>query len=89
MSDVRLTLIGKPGCHLCDDARAVIHGVLGSEPIREANVHATVIELNILEDEELRALYGEEIPVVLIDGKQHSFWHVDPARLTRALLERQ
>jgi Glutaredoxin and related proteins len=74
-----LTLISKPGCHLCDDARAVIQEVIKDFPEIQFS------ELNMLDDQELIDAYSEEIPVVLIDGKQHSFWRVDPNRLRLAL----
>ncbi|MGA4864861.1 glutaredoxin family protein [Streptomyces lavendulocolor] len=73
-----VTLIGKPGCHLCDDARAVIRAVC-------AETGAVWEEKDILQDEELNRAYWEQIPVVLVDGEQHTFWKVDPARLRRAL----
>jgi len=76
---VIVTLIGKPGCHLCDDARAVIQDVL-----KEFGDIAFV-ERSILDDPELRDAYAEEIPVVLIDGAQHTYWRVDPGRLRAAL----
>ena len=75
-----LTLIGKPGCHLCDDAEAVVYGVLEEFP---GNV--TLDRKNILEDDELFIRYSEEIPVLLIDGKVHNYWHIDPDRLRAAL----
>ena len=74
-----LTLISKPGCHLCDEARSVITEVLFSFP------EVTFEEKNMLEDQGLVNLYSEEIPVVLIDGRQHSFWRVDEKRLRSAL----
>jgi len=74
-----LTLISKPGCHLCDEARSVITEVLVSYP------EVTFEEKNMLEDQGLVNLYSEEIPVVLIDGRQHSFWRVDEQRLRKAL----
>lgn len=73
-----VTLIGKPGCHLCDDARAVVEQVA-------AETGAAVEERDITQDEELHRRYWEQIPVVLVDGEQHTFWRVDPARLRRAL----
>jgi hypothetical protein len=42
-------------------------------------------ERSILDDDELRARYAEEIPVVLIDGRVHTIWRVDPVRLRAAL----
>jgi hypothetical protein len=78
----RITLIGKPGCHLCDDARAVIEQVAGE-------VGADWDERSILDDPELAAAYWEQIPVVLVDGEQHDFWRVDPQRLRAALAGRR
>lgn len=72
-------LLGKPGCHLCDDARAIVTEVLAEFPA------ATFAETSILDDPELLDAYAEEIPVVLIDGKVHTIWRVDPARLRKAL----
>ena len=79
----QLTLIGKPGCHLCDDARDIIHRVIAENPAQDV----VVTEVSILDDAELRERYAEEIPVVLIDGAVHTIWRVDPARLRRALQE--
>jgi glutaredoxin len=82
---IQLTLIGKPGCHLCDDAREAIDAVLFE--FRQANpaVEVIVEELNILEDEALALKYAEEIPVLLIDGNMHNYWRIDQERLMRAL----
>ncbi len=84
MSTVSLTLIGKPGCHLCDDAREVIRDVVTGLPDGEPEV--AVEERDILQDAELHEKYVEEIPVVLIDGRVHTYWRVDPSRLRAALL---
>lgn len=73
-----VTLVGKPGCHLCEDARAVVGAVC-------EETGASWVEKDITEDEELYKEYWEQIPVVLIDGEQHTFWRVDPARLRKAL----
>ncbi|MGA1836351.1 glutaredoxin family protein [Herbiconiux sp. 11R-BC] len=85
MASVALTLIGKPGCHLCDDAREVIRGVLGERPVAALEVSMT--ELSILDDPALMDEFAEEIPVVMIDGRVHTIWRVEPARLRTALLE--
>jgi len=78
----RLTLLGKPGCHLCDDARAIVLEVAGERGL-------ALEEKSILDDEALLAQYAEEIPVLLIDDRVHTIWRVDPARLRRALDERE
>ncbi len=74
----RVTLLGKPGCHLCDDARAVIETVT-------AELGEAYEEINILEHPELDERYWEQIPVTLVDGAQHDFWRVDADRLRAAL----
>jgi glutaredoxin len=74
----RVTLYGKPGCHLCDDARRVIETVC-------AEAGTSYDEVDITTSEELMAAYGEQIPVTFVDGKQHDFWRVDPDRLRKAL----
>ncbi len=74
----RVTLIGKPGCHLCDEARAVVSAVT-------AELGEEYVELSILDDPDLRARYAEQIPVTLVDGQQHDFWRVSPDRLRAAL----
>jgi Glutaredoxin-like domain (DUF836) len=73
-----VTLIGKPGCHLCDDAQAVIEEVCGE-------LGAAWEKKDITVDDELYATYWEQIPVILVDGAQHDFWRVDPRRLRAAL----
>lgn len=79
MSSIALTLIGKPDCHLCDDARAIVTEVLVDYPT------VTLEERSILDDAELLEKYVEEIPVLLIDGKVHTIWRVKPERLRAAL----
>jgi glutaredoxin len=78
----RITLIGKPGCHLCDAARAVVEQVA-------AQAGADWEERSILDDPQLAAAYAEQIPVVLVDGEQHDFYRVDPQRLHAALAGRR
>ena len=84
MPQIQLTFVSKPDCHLCEAAREVVDGVvadLGSE------ASVTVEELSILEHPDLYEKYVEEIPVVLLNGKVHNIWRVDPARLKAAILE--
>jgi glutaredoxin len=82
---IQLTLIGKPGCHLCEEARDAIDGVLLEFRKANPNTDVTLEEQNILEDEALLLKYAEEIPVLLIDGKVHNYWRIDDERLMRAL----
>ncbi|MEP6665385.1 MAG: glutaredoxin family protein [Nocardioidaceae bacterium] len=74
----RVRLLSKPGCHLCDDARAVIEAVC-------AELGESYDEVDISTDPALMEEYGEQIPVAFVDGAQHDFWRVDPNRLRSAL----
>jgi glutaredoxin len=76
-----VTLLTRPGCHLCDDAREIVASVVAeSEGV-------VFVERSIVDDPELADRYAEEIPVVLIDGRVHNIWRVDADRLRRALEE--
>ncbi|EPH44838.1 hypothetical protein STRAU_2128 [Streptomyces aurantiacus JA 4570] len=63
---------------MCDDAREVIAGVCGELGVAWE-------EKDITRDEALHKEYWEQIPVVLVDGEQHTFWRVDEGRLRREL----
>ena len=74
----RVTLYSRPGCHLCDDARAVIEAVC-------AELGESYEELSIDDDPVLADRFANEIPVPFVDGRQHDFWRVSPDRLRAAL----
>jgi glutaredoxin len=82
---IQLTLLSKPGCHLCDDAREVVTDVLATFPPQEGTAAVVFDEKSILDDPELFDEYVEEIPVVLVNGRVHTIWRVDPERLRTAL----
>ncbi len=75
----RVTLLTRPGCHLCDAARAVIARVAADLGVGwdERDITASADDL---------AQYSELIPVTLVDGVQHDFWRVSEDRLRAALL---
>ena len=74
----RVRLVGKPGCHLCEDARAVVARVC-------AELGVDWDEVSILDDPALADLYWEQIPVTIVDGRVLDVWRVEPARLRAAL----
>ena len=74
-----ITLLSRPGCHLCEDARAVIAGVA-------ADLGVGCDERDITQCATDMAQYADMIPVTLIDGIQHDFWRVSEERLRAALL---
>jgi glutaredoxin len=75
-----VTLLSRPGCHLCEDARAVIERVAGElgVPWTERDITASPDDL---------ARYWEMIPVTFIDGVQHDYWRVSEDRLRAALAD--
>jgi glutaredoxin len=88
---IDLTLIGKSGCHLCDEARVTVNAVVGAFRAEYTGVarhiQVNLVEHDILVDEELWNKYSEQIPVLLINGKIHNYWRIDPVRLRGALDE--
>jgi hypothetical protein len=81
-TEPRVTLIGKPGCHLCDTAREVVASVT-------ADLGLDWRELSLADHPDLAERYAEQIPVVLVDGRVHEYWRVDERRLRRALQPRR
>ena len=77
----RVTLYSRPGCHLCDDARAVIERVC-------ADLGESFTEVDVDSDPVLLDRFTDEVPVTFVDGRQHDFWQVDQARLRQALAGR-
>ncbi|MGH2969625.1 MAG: glutaredoxin family protein [Solirubrobacteraceae bacterium] len=73
-----VTLYGRPGCHLCDDARAVLERV-------RADARFTLREVDITTDDELHRRYLERVPVVCLDGEELFDYHVDEHALRRRL----
>ncbi len=74
----RITLLARPGCHLCDDARAVIERVAGELGVgwEERDITASPDDMRD---------YWDKIPVTLVDGVQVDFWRVNETRLRVAL----
>ncbi|HEY5360560.1 MAG TPA: glutaredoxin family protein [Streptosporangiaceae bacterium] len=73
-----ITLLSRPGCHLCEDARAVIERVA-------AELGVAWSERDITQSEDDLRLYSEMVPVTFIDGVQHDYWRVSEDRLRAAL----
>jgi glutaredoxin len=73
-----VTLYGKPGCHLCDDARAVVSRVRAQRPFE-------LVEVDVTLDPALHREYGERIPVLALDGEELFEFHVEEAVLLERL----
>jgi glutaredoxin len=74
----RVVVLTRHGCHLCDQAIEVVAQVCAET----GDGYAT---RDVDADPELRRRYTDQVPVTFVDGAQHDFWRVDPARLRAAL----
>jgi glutaredoxin len=73
-----VVLYGRPGCHLCDDARVILEQVRAELPF-------ALQERDIEQDEALHRAYLERIPVVALDGEELFEFFVDEDELRRRL----
>jgi glutaredoxin len=76
----QVTLYSRPGCHLCDDARAAIERVRA-----RGDADFALREIDITSDDALHARYLERIPVVAVDGEELFDYFVDEAALAARL----
>jgi len=73
-----VTLMSRVDCHACEQARADLERICG-----ELGVPWDVRDVDA--DRELRAEYGDRVPVILVDGEEHGYWSVEEDRLRAAL----
>lgn len=73
-----VTVYTRTGCHLCADAEQTVARVCA-----ELGHHWQAVDVDA--DPGLRAEYGDQVPVILVDGREHGFWRVDEAHLRAAL----
>jgi glutaredoxin len=78
---VHLTLYSRPGCHLCDDMKAVVARVAAATPV-------SLEEVDISNDAELERKYGREIPVLLVEGKKAAKYRLSEEDLRRLIANR-
>jgi hypothetical protein len=74
----RVVLLSRPGCHLCQEAAAVIGRVT-------ADLGVAWVERDINDNPDDLREYSDMVPVTFVDGVQHDFWRVSEDRLRRAL----
>ncbi len=79
-----LTIYSRPGCHLCDEMKAVVERVAGS-----ATPPATIDVIDISSDPDLESRYGLEIPVLMVNGTKAAKYRVSEEDLARMLGARQ
>ncbi|MEU5691465.1 glutaredoxin family protein [Actinosynnema sp. NPDC020468] len=73
-----VTLVTRVDCHACEQAKADLERVCG-----ELGVPWSTVDVD--SDRELRAEYGDRVPVILVDGEEHGYWSVEETRLRKAL----
>ena len=71
----RITLISRDGCHLCEVAEQTLDRIAPGQWTRVA----------IGESVELERDYGDRVPVLLLDGREHGYWRIEEERLLRDL----
>ena len=81
MVRVTVEMMGKPGCHLCDDARVIVRTVLDDFP------ETKFVEHNILEHVEMFETMKNDIPVIVVNGRRHATWRVDANDFRAAIRE--
>ncbi|SDN16387.1 Glutaredoxin [Allokutzneria albata] len=73
-----VTLMSRAGCHPCEIAKGELARICGELGVPWS-------EVDVDSDRELRAEYGDRVPVILVDGREHGYWRVEEARLRAAL----
>ena len=83
---MRLTIYSKPGCHLCDEMKSLVHRIITQQSNDDA---IELDEVDISSDSALLDRYGLEIPVLLIDGKRAAKYRVSETELTQMVSARR
>jgi glutaredoxin len=78
---VRLTIYSRPGCHLCEEMKAVVERVRREHPFE-------LTEVDISGNPDLELRYGQEIPVLELDGKKVVKYRLDEPALVRMIRAR-
>jgi glutaredoxin len=78
-----LTIYSRPGCHLCDEMKAAVYRAVKTSP------HPISIEeIDISSDPDLERRYGQEIPVLMVDGRKAAKYRVREEDVTRMIIAR-
>ena len=73
-----VTIYGRTGCHLCEEALSVLQSM-------QEELNFEIQEILIDANPELEKLYGNEVPVIHINGEHHDFYRIDPERFRTSL----
>jgi len=75
LNPARLTLISRDGCHLCEVAEQTLDRIAPGEWVR----------VDVAGSADLERDFGDRVPVLLLDGKEHGYWRIEEERLRRDL----
>jgi glutaredoxin len=78
-------MVSRSGCHLCDQAEDALARVIGRFNAEYPDVGYQVERLDVDSDSELLAKYSDEVPVLLLNGRQLAFWRIDEERVFKSL----
>lgn len=73
-----ITVVTRKGCHLCTDAESTI-----ARMAVELGFDWDTLDVDT--STELQDTYGDRVPVILLDGREHGYWRVEESRLRVAL----
>ena len=73
-----MSVVTRRGCHLCEDAESVV-----DQLSRELGFSWDAVDVD--QSSQLQDIYGDRVPVILLDGVEHGYWRVEEDRLRRAL----
>lgn len=74
----QVTVVTRAGCHLCQDAETVVAALA-------AELGFAWHSVDVDADPDTQDRFGDRVPVILVDGREHGYWRVEPARLRRAV----
>lgn len=83
---LKLTMISRSGCHLCDVAEDALARVMGRFGAEHPTIGYEVERLDVDQDQELLTKYSDEVPVLLLNGRQLAFWRIDEERVFDAMV---
>ena len=78
-AQVRVVVVTRAGCHLCQDAELAVAALSSELGFGWATVDVDA-------DPARQDRYGDRVPVILVDGREHGFWRVETERLRAALI---
>ena len=79
---IQVVIYSRINCHLCQEAEKKVREVLTEIPFELKVIY-------IDGNQELERLYGEEVPVTLINGAKHDYFRVDKKRFSEVILRQR